>query len=42
MKSRHGKQLEYYSMAIERLCGKAPSKILIYSLPFGEALEINL
>ena len=42
MKARHGKQLEYYAMAIERFVGKRPDKILIYSLPFGEAVEIKL
>lgn len=42
LKERHGEQLSYYSMAIEQLCGKKPDKILIYSLPFGEALEIEL
>jgi hypothetical protein len=42
MKDRHGKQLEYYAMAIERFLGKAPDKILIYSLPYGEAVEIPL
>ena len=41
MKARHGRQLEYYSMAIERFLGKAPDKILIYSLPFGESVEIK-
>ena len=41
MKERHGKQLEYYAMAIERFLGRRPDKILIYSLPFGEALEIK-
>ncbi len=41
MRARHGKQLEYYAMAIERLMGKRPDKILIYSLPFGEAIEIK-
>ena len=40
MRARHGKQLEYYSMAIERFLGKRPDKILIYSLPYGEAVEI--
>ena len=40
MKDRHGKQLEYYAMAIERFLGKRPDSILIYSLPFGEAIEI--
>ncbi len=42
MKTRHGKQLEYYAMAIERFVDKRPDKILIYSLPFGEAVEIKL
>ena len=42
MKNRHGRQLEYYAMAIERFLGKYPDKILIYSLPFGEAVEIKL
>ena len=42
LKERHGEQLSYYSMAIEQFCGKKPDKILIYSLPYGEALEIEL
>jgi ATP-dependent helicase/nuclease subunit A len=40
MQDRHGRQLEYYAMAIERFLGRRPDKILIYSLPFGEAVEI--
>ncbi len=35
---RHGKQLAYYAMALEALCGRRPDKILIYSLPLGEAV----
>ena len=42
MTDRHGRQLEYYAMAIEKFLGKAPQKILIYSLPLGEAVEINI
>ena len=42
MKQRHGRQLEYYAMAIEQLVGTRPNKILIYSLPLGEAVEIKL
>ncbi len=38
---RHGEQLSYYARALEDICGKRPDKILIYSLPLGEALEIN-
>ena len=40
MTDRHGRQLEYYAMAIERFLGKAPDKILIYSLTYGEAIQI--
>ncbi len=42
MKARHSKQLEYYAMAIERFIGRRPNSILIYSLPFGEAVKINI
>lgn len=41
LKEKHGEQLSYYSMAIERMCGRKPDKIFIYSLPFGEAIEIQ-
>ena len=37
---RHAQQLSYYAHAIREICGKAPEKILIYSLPLGMALEI--
>ena len=40
--ARHGEQLSYYAMALAEICGKAPDRILIYSLPLGEAVEVNL
>lgn len=42
MTQRHGKQLSYYAMAVERLLGKRPNKVYIYSLPFGDAVEIKV
>ena len=39
---RHGRQLSYYSRAVEMIFGKAPSRICIYSLPFGDALDISI
>ncbi len=42
LKERHGEQLSYYARALEDICGKRPDKILIYSLPLGEALEIEI
>ena len=39
---RHGTQLSYYARALSEICGKAPDRILIYSLPLGEAVEISI
>ncbi len=36
---RHGRQLTYYAKALERMIGRAPDTVLIYSLPLGMALE---
>jgi ATP-dependent helicase/nuclease subunit A len=40
--SRHGDQLSYYAKALESLCGRLPDRIFLYSLPFGEGLEVKL
>ena len=42
LSDRHGEQLSYYAMALAEICGKAPDRILIYSLPLGEAVEVHL
>ena len=42
MQARHKDQLSYYVEALEEICGQRPDKVLIYSLPLGEALEINI
>ena len=42
LSNRHKEQLSYYAMALAEICGRAPDRILIYSLPLGEAVEINL
>ncbi len=39
---RHGLQLSYYSTAVRKIFGKEPSRVCIYSLPFGEALDIRV
>jgi ATP-dependent helicase/nuclease subunit A len=39
---RHSEQLKYYAKAIERIMGKNPDAVLIYSLCFGETFEISL
>ena len=38
---RHAEQLGYYAKAVEKLFGKAPSRVCIYSLPLGDTVEIG-
>ena len=38
----YGSQLEQYAAAVREIYGRAPDRILIYSVPLGEALEIHL
>ncbi len=35
---RHGNQLGYYAQVCEKLFGKAPDEVLIYSMPLGETV----
>ncbi len=42
MQKEHGAQLSQYATAIEELYGRKPSKVYIYSLPLGEAVEIHM
>ena len=42
LSDRHAVQLKYYAQAIEQLMGKYPDKIYIYSLAFGDAIEIDI
>ncbi len=39
---RHRTQLSYYAAALERICGKRPDKVVIYSLPLGQALDVEI
>ena len=41
LSGKHSAQLEYYSLAIEKIFGRPPSYALIYSLPLGKALRID-
>ena len=42
MKEKHGEQLRQYAAAVEDLYGKRPSTIYIFSLPLGEAIEVDI
>ena len=39
---KHSQQLGYYSKAIESILGRKPDKVYIYSLAFGDTLEIDI
>ena len=38
--SRHGVQLSYYAAACREMFGRLPDRVLIYSLPLGDAVEL--
>lgn len=40
--ARHRLQLSYYAAAVERMFGKRPARILIYSLPLGDTVEADV
>ena len=42
LSERHAQQLRYYSKAIEKIMGKKPDRIAIYSLCFGDVLDIDI
>ncbi len=42
MKERHGDQLRQYVEAVFEMYGKRPTRVYIYSLPLGEAVEIDI
>ena len=41
LKERHGVQLSYYAMAAERMFGRSPSRVEVYSLPLGDTVDVD-
>ncbi len=41
MDRSHGLQLSYYAKAIEKMYGRPPSSVLVYSIPLGDTVEID-
>ncbi len=41
LNSSHARQLSYYAEALKNMFGKYPDKVLIYSLPLGDTVEIT-
>ncbi len=42
LKRRHAPQLRYYAAAVEKIFGRKPARILLYSLHLGDSVELNL
>jgi ATP-dependent helicase/nuclease subunit A len=42
LSERHALQLAYYAAACERMYGKPPREMLIYSLPLGDTVPVSL
>ena len=42
MREKHSQQLHYYALAIERIFGRRPSRIEVYSLAFGDCLDVSM
>ena len=41
MRERHEQQLYFYSLAIERIFGKRPKVVEVYSLPLGDSVSVR-
>ena len=41
MRAKHENQLHYYALAVERIFGKAPSRVEVYSLHLGDTLSVK-
>ena len=42
LSEKHRTQLFYYSLAAEKIFGKRPKTLQIYSLPLGDTVEIDV
>lgn len=40
LSEKHSQQLHYYSLAVEKIFGKKPTRVEVYSLPLGKTLEV--
>lgn len=42
LSQKHSEQLSYYALAVEKMFGKLPSRIEVYSLPLGDTVSVDL
>jgi hypothetical protein len=41
MRQKHENQLYYYSLAVERMFGKMPDRVEVYSLHLGDTVSVK-
>ena len=41
LREKHALQLSYYSLAVEKMFGKAPTRVEVYSLPLGATVSVG-
>ena len=42
LSEKHGLQLSYYALAIEKIFGKRPVSVRVYSLPLGDTVDVGV
>lgn len=42
LSERHARQLSYYASALQQLCGRRPDEVVIYSLPLGGTITLDV
>ncbi len=42
LRKKHATQLSYYAMAVERIFGRAPCEVEVYSLHLGDTVDVSL
>ena len=40
LSEKHSRQLHYYALAVEKIFGKKPTRVEVYSLPLGKTVEV--
>ena len=40
LSEKHSLQLSYYALAVEKIFGKKPTRVEVYSLPLGKTVEV--
>lgn len=41
LKAKHSLQLSYYALAVEKIFGKAPTTVRVYSMPLGKCIDVK-